>query len=112
MLNALHDLESVKEDLDYLLENSNMVLRAFFVVLFPGEGVGQMRNWITSIHIAIILSKELAHSLPHIFTIKFSNIIYTYNFQSLYDAGKLADPSVLLHVHYIGTTVSYNSPQN
>jgi hypothetical protein len=66
----------------------------------------------TLLLLAIILSKELTHSSLHLFPIEFSNLIYTYHFQNLCDTGKLADPSVLLQVHYVGLTFSYEAPQN
>jgi hypothetical protein len=55
---------------------------------------------------AIILSKELVHSSPYIFPISILNQIYTC------DSGKLADPSALLQVYYMGTIFSYKAPPN
>jgi hypothetical protein len=77
--------ESVEKGLNYLLENPNMIPCTFFVKLLLGGEVGQI-----SIHIAstsYYLSKELAHSSPHVILIKILNLIYTCDSRSLCDAG-------------------------
>jgi hypothetical protein len=92
-------LERVEEGLKCILESFITIPHTFFVKLLPKDREDQVKNGITSTRITSTsnyFARRTNPLFPDIFPISFSNLIYIQSFQILCDAGKLADPSVLL----------------